>query len=86
MVCAWSFCSEIQGIKAEPDQQERYTMERLFDDVSSGDVTRLEDLEKYLSEKNKTLMSYTCKDFVLIFISAHRISTKPLLYVYMSVS
>ncbi|MCI4394340.1 hypothetical protein PGIGA_G00167670 [Pangasianodon gigas] len=49
--------SKIQGIKPEPDQHKKFDFKRLFDAVSSGDVTRLEGLEEYLSDKNKKLTS-----------------------------
>ncbi|MCI4394341.1 hypothetical protein PGIGA_G00167680 [Pangasianodon gigas] len=50
-----NFSDEIQGIKAEPDQHERFDFKRLFDAVSSGDVNRIEGLEEYLRKTNKKL-------------------------------
>ncbi|XP_053474426.1 transient receptor potential cation channel subfamily V member 1 [Ictalurus furcatus] len=50
-----NFSGDIQGIKAEPDQHERFDIKRLFDAVSSGDVTRLESLEEYLLKTHKKL-------------------------------
>ncbi|KAF4072988.1 hypothetical protein AMELA_G00253850 [Ameiurus melas] len=53
------FSDEIQGTNAEPDQHERFDLNDLFDAVSSGDVNRLEGLEKYLKKTNKKLTSPT---------------------------
>ncbi|XP_017315455.1 transient receptor potential cation channel subfamily V member 1 isoform X2 [Ictalurus punctatus] len=50
-----NFSDEIQGIKAEPDQHERFDIKRLFDAVSKGDVNRLVSLEEYLIKTNKKL-------------------------------
>ncbi|KAF7688618.1 transient receptor potential cation channel subfamily V member 1-like [Silurus meridionalis] len=49
------FSNEVQGIKTEPDQQERFDIKRLFDAVSSGDINRLQGLEEYLCKTNKKL-------------------------------
>ncbi|MCJ8748549.1 hypothetical protein PDJAM_G00166080 [Pangasius djambal] len=49
--------SKIQGIKPKPDQHKKFDFKRLFDAVSCGDITRLEGLEEYLSDKNKKLTS-----------------------------
>ncbi|KAK2816288.1 hypothetical protein Q7C36_022559 [Tachysurus vachellii] len=51
------FLDKIQGIKAESSQHDRFDIKRLFDAVSSGDVTRLESLEDYLRKTNKKLTS-----------------------------
>ncbi|XP_060768846.1 transient receptor potential cation channel subfamily V member 1-like [Neoarius graeffei] len=48
------FSDNIQGIKAKPDH-EKFDINRLFDAVASGDVTRLEGLEEYLCKTNKKL-------------------------------
>lgn len=58
-----SFCSNIQGIKAKQDH-EKFDINRLFDAVASGDVTRLEGLEEYLCKTNKKLTNSECKNYV----------------------
>lgn len=59
-----SFCSKIRGIKAESSQHDKFDIKRLFDAVSSGDVTRLEGLEDYLRKTNKKLTSSECKNYM----------------------
>ncbi|KAK3527226.1 hypothetical protein QTP86_014652 [Hemibagrus guttatus] len=50
-----NFSDDIQGIKTEPNKRDMFDIKRLFDAVSSGDVTRLEGLEEYLQKTNKKL-------------------------------
>ncbi|RXN23601.1 transient receptor potential cation channel subfamily V member 1-like protein [Labeo rohita] len=47
----------IRNVKEEPDQQDRekFTLKRLFDAVSSGDVSKLQGLHEYLRKNMKRL-------------------------------
>ncbi|XP_062844383.1 transient receptor potential cation channel subfamily V member 1-like [Trichomycterus rosablanca] len=49
--------NEMQGIQKGPTQQERSDLKKLFNAVSSGDVSKLNNLEKYLNKTNKKLTS-----------------------------
>ncbi|KAI2664484.1 Transient receptor potential cation channel subfamily V member 1 [Labeo rohita] len=53
----------IRNVKEEPDQQDRekFTLKRLFDAVSSGDVSKLQGLHEYLRKNMKRLTDSQCQ-------------------------
>ncbi|KAF7688617.1 transient receptor potential cation channel subfamily V member 1-like [Silurus meridionalis] len=54
-----SYADKVFGINRETELSERFNRERLYDDVSSGDVSRLEGLEEYLQKRKMGLTSTT---------------------------
>ncbi|XP_072517265.1 transient receptor potential cation channel subfamily V member 1 [Salminus brasiliensis] len=52
-----NFDKKIRGIKEDPSQREKekFDIKRLFDAVSSGDVSKLEGLQEYLHKQKKKL-------------------------------
>ncbi|XP_060768944.1 transient receptor potential cation channel subfamily V member 1-like isoform X2 [Neoarius graeffei] len=56
-----SFSDKIQGIEPNPDQHKRFDVKMLFEAVSSGDISRLEGLEEYLTENRRKLTNIVCE-------------------------
>ncbi|XP_017570351.1 transient receptor potential cation channel subfamily V member 1 isoform X1 [Pygocentrus nattereri] len=56
-----NFDKKIRGIENDPSQKEkdRFDIKRLFEAVSSGDVSKLEGLHEYLRKTNKKLTDTT---------------------------
>ncbi|KAL6463854.1 hypothetical protein MHYP_G00282450 [Metynnis hypsauchen] len=56
-----NFDKKIRGIEEDPSQKEkeRFDIKRLFEAVSSGDVSKLEGLHEYLRKTNKKLTDTT---------------------------